>query len=99
MIVMGFAKLDKSYPESDSDGIEDDYGGEAVLPGNKVVSSTASVAFGQTYGKILALAYIKAQAAKPSTQLNVVVAGDTSPARVLEEPVHDPESLLPRKNI
>jgi len=85
-----------AYLEIEPDGEIDGHGGEAVLHDGKVVGSTASVAYGPTVGKILAFAYIKPQAAKPDTALEVVIHGTPRPARVLAEPAYDPQSLLPR---
>ncbi|MCP5072573.1 MAG: FAD-dependent oxidoreductase [Rhodobacteraceae bacterium] len=82
--------------EVEPNGVEDGQGGEAVLQGDKVVGSTASVAFGHTVGKILAFAYINPAAAKPGTELQVVIAGKARAARVLGEPAYDPNSELPR---
>lgn len=88
-----------AYLEIEPDGSEDGHGGEAVLHNNTVVGSTASVAFGHTVGKILAFAYIKPSAAVAGTRLQVVIAGKSRDAKVLDEPVYDPESLLPRTDI
>jgi len=85
-----------AYLEIEPDGEIDGHGGEAVMLDGRVVGSTASVAYGYTVGKILAFAYIKPEAAKPGTSLQVVVHGKPRAARVLGEPAYDPESLLPR---
>ncbi|MEM1007099.1 MAG: glycine cleavage T C-terminal barrel domain-containing protein, partial [Pseudomonadota bacterium] len=45
---------------------------------------------------ILAFAYIKPEAAKAGTTLEVVIHGKPRAARVLDEPAYDPQSLLPR---
>ena len=66
-----------------------------LLAGN-VVGSTASVAYGHTVGKVLAFAYIKPQANIAGTEIEVVVAGTPRKGRILDAPVYDPESLLPR---
>jgi dimethylglycine dehydrogenase len=63
-----------------------------------VVGSTASVAYGPTVGKVLAFAYIKPEAAKPDTQLQVLIHGEPRSARVLGEPAYDPDSLKPRED-
>ncbi len=63
-----------AYLEIEPDGIEGGQGAEAVLLDDKVVGSTASVAYGHTCAKILAFAYIKPRAARPRTKLRVVVA-------------------------
>lgn len=85
-----------AYLEIEPDGVADGHGGEAVLMGDVVVGSTASVAYGPTVGKILAFAYIKPDAARPGTALDVIVHGESRPARVLGEPAYDPHSLKPR---
>ena len=64
--------------------------------GDKVVGSTASVAFGPTVGKILAFAYIKPEAATPGTDLTVIIHGSPRNAKVLGEPAYDPASVKPR---
>jgi len=84
-----------AYLEIEPDGVEDGHGGEAVLLDGKVVGSTASVAFGHTYGKILAFAYVKPHVNVAGTDIEVVIAGAARKARVLAEPVYDPESKLP----
>lgn len=85
-----------AYLEIEPDGIVDGHGGEAVLLDGVVVGSTASVAYGHTIGKVLAFAYIKPNAAKPGTRLEVIIHGEKRTARVLSEPAYDPESVLPR---
>lgn len=85
-----------AYLSIETNGAEDGHGGEAVLLNNKVVGSTASVTYGHTVGKILAFAYIKPFAAKAGTSLKVVIAGSPRQAQVLNKPVYDPDSLLPR---
>ena len=87
-----------AYLEVEPDGVADGHGGEAVILDGRVVGSTASVALGPTVGKILAFAYIKPEAAKPGTELEVIVHGEPRAARVLGEPAYDPQSLKPRKD-
>ena len=65
----------------------------------QVVGSTASVAYGPTVGKILAFAYLKPEAAKPGTALDVVIHGVPRSARVLGESAYDPQSLKPRTDL
>ena len=85
-----------AYLEIEPDGVTDGHGGEAVLMDGVVVGSTSSVAFGPTVGKILAFAYLKPNAAKPGTILEVLIHGKPRCARVLSEPAYDPTSQLPR---
>jgi len=88
-----------AYLEIDPDGEKDGHGGEAVLHNGQVVGSTASVAYGHTVGKILAFAYIKPDAAKAGTELEVVIHGAPRAARVLGAPAYDPQSVLPRVDV
>lgn len=85
-----------AYLAIDEDGETDGHGGEAVMLGDRVVGSTASVVYGPTVGKILAFAYIKPEAAAPGTDLTVIVHGAPRAAKVLGEPAYDPASKLPR---
>jgi len=85
-----------AYLEIEPDGKADGHGGEAVLLNGHVVGSTASVVFSPTVGKILAFAYVEPQAAEPGTSLGVVIHGQSRSARVLSEPVYDPQGLKPR---
>jgi dimethylglycine dehydrogenase len=85
-----------AYLEIDPDGIEDGHGGEAVMLGDQVVGSTASVAYGHSVGKILAFAYVKPHANVPGTELSVIVAGQPRSARVLGQAAYDPMSEKPR---
>ena len=85
-----------AYLEIEADGQTDGHGGEAVLCDGIVVGSTASVVFSPTVQKILAFAYIQPHAARPGTQLEVIIAGQPRAAVVRAEPVYDPQSLLPR---
>lgn len=54
------------------------------------------MAYGHTVGRILAFAYLKADAAEPGTALQVIIHGRPRAARVLGEPAYDPQSLKPR---
>jgi len=85
-----------AYLEIEADGIWDGNGGEAVRMEGKVVGSTSSVAYSHTSGTILAFAYIKTYASKPDTKLEVILNEKWRKARVLGEPVYDPESIKPR---
>ncbi|MEM1198370.1 MAG: FAD-dependent oxidoreductase [Pseudomonadota bacterium] len=85
-----------AYLSIEADGEEDGHGGEAVLLNGEVVGTTSSVAYGHTVGSVLAFAYIKPHAAVAGTELEVVIMGKERPAKVLAEPIYDPESLLPR---
>ncbi|WP_370231537.1 FAD-dependent oxidoreductase [Cognatishimia sp.] len=87
-----------AYLAIDEDGETDGHGGEAVMLGDRVVGSTASVVFGPTVGKILAFAYIKPEAASPGTELTVIIHGAPRAAVVLGEPAYDPASVLPRED-
>jgi len=85
-----------AYLEIEPDGINDGHGGEPVIVAGKKVGSLASVAYSHTYGKILAFAFIKPQAAVPGTELQVVIAGKPRVGCILADAVYDPQSKLPR---
>ena len=85
-----------AYIEIDKDGDIYGHGGEAICLEGQVVGSTASVAYGPSVDKILAFAYLKPHAAIAGTKLDVIVHGKARGAKVLAEPVYDPQSLLPR---
>ena len=85
-----------AYLEIEPDGIEDGHGGEPVMIDGTVVGSTASVAFGHTYGKILAFAYIRPSANIIGQPVSVLIAGKPRAGKILGSPVYDPDSLRPR---
>lgn len=85
-----------AYLEIDPDGVRDGHGGEAVLLDGAAVGSTSSVVYGHSVGKVLAFAYLKPHAARPGTDLQVIIHGQPRAARVLGEPAYDPHSLRPR---
>jgi len=84
------------YLEIEADGVNDGNGGEAVLMDGQVVGSVASIVFGHTVGKVLAFSYVKPEAATPGQLLEVIIAGDTRSAVVRDQPLYDPEGLLPK---
>ena len=85
-----------AYLEIEPDGNADGHGGEAVLHESKVVGSIASVAFGHTYGKILAFAYVRPHVNVPGTEVEVVIHGKARAGRILGDAVYDPQSNRPR---
>ncbi|MFK7945650.1 MAG: FAD-dependent oxidoreductase [Paracoccaceae bacterium] len=85
-----------AYLEVDSDGISDGNGGEAVLVGGAQVGTVSSIAWGHRVEKLLAFAYVDPAHADPGAALEVVVMGNQRSARVLNQPVYDPDNLLPR---
>ncbi len=88
-----------AYMELEPNGVEDGHGGEGVYVDGKIVGSTASVAFGHTYGKILAFAYVKPEVYVDGAECEVMIAGEKRKGRFLTEPVYDPASELPRKDV
>jgi dimethylglycine dehydrogenase len=85
-----------AYLEITPNGEEDGHGGEAVLLDGRVVGSTASVAFGHTVGRILAFAYVKPHVNVAGTMVEVVIAGQPRPGRILGAAAHDPDATRPR---
>ena len=85
-----------AYLEVEPDGNSDGHGGEAVLLNGERVGATSSIAFGHSVGKILAFAYVEPKAAKPGTQLDVMIMGVPRKGKVLGAPAYDPENTRPR---
>ena len=85
-----------AYLEIEPDGEEDGHGGEAVLINDKVIGSTASVAYGHTVGKILAFAFIKQEHNVADTEVEVIIAGKSRQGKILGQAAYDPQSVLPR---
>ncbi len=85
-----------AYLEVDADGNADGNGGEGVLKDGRQIGAVSSIAFGHRTQKLLAFAYIEPEHAAPGTALEVVVMGQPRAAKVLDQPVYDPENLLPR---
>lgn len=83
-------------PENATGAESDGHGGEAVYHQGERVGSLSSIAYGHHVGKLLAFAYVKGEAAKPGTRLEVIIQGQLRGASVLAEPAYDPNSTLPR---
>jgi dimethylglycine dehydrogenase len=74
----------------------DPLGSESVWAEGECVGAIASGGFGYGVSAYLAWAYVKPAWAAPGTELQVTVLGELRSARVLAEPVWDPENLRPR---
>jgi len=74
-------------------------GGETVFCGGSRVGAVSSGGFGHWVGKSLAFAYVDPQFAAPGTTLEIMVLGESRPARVLPEPAYDPASHKPRTDV
>ncbi len=67
-------------------------GGEAVFLNGEKVGSVSSGGYGPNTDRSLAFAFLRADAAKPGTTLEISLFGDMRPATVLAEPVLDPQN-------
>ena len=85
------------YLAIESNDTEDGNGGEAVLNEGRLVGSIVSIIYSHTVKKILAFAYVKPEASKPNTNLEVIIAGQSRKAIVLSEAAYDPKNLKPRE--
>jgi dimethylglycine dehydrogenase len=74
----------------------DPLGSESVWAEGKCVGSISSGGYGYGVGAYLAWAYVKPACATPGRELEVMVLGQARQARVLAEPVRDPENARPR---
>ncbi len=71
-------------------------GAETVYMNGRAVGAVSSAGYGAHSGQSLAFAYVDPKVAAPDTELEVLVLGDRRPARVLVEPVYDPDNEHPR---
>ena len=79
-------------------GDADAIGGETVCLDGEPVGQVSSGGFGFYTGKSLAFAYVRPDAVTaPHGKLSVWVLNEARKARVLTEPVYDPDSLRPRQ--
>ncbi len=85
------------YLAIESNDTEDGNGGEAVLNEGRLVGSIVSIVYSHTVKKILAFAYVKPEASKPNTTLEVIIADQSRKAIVLSEAAYDPKNLKPRE--
>ncbi len=74
----------------------DGNGGEAIFANGRQVGTVSSIAYGHSVGMLLAFAYVRAEHARPGTELEVMIMGEPRQATVLADAAYDAESLLPR---
>ncbi len=84
-----------AYLEVDADGV-DPHASETVFLEGRRVGQVSSGGYGFSVEKSLAFAYVEPAAAAPGTELEVMVLGERRAARVLAEPVYDPNNERPR---
>jgi dimethylglycine dehydrogenase len=71
-------------------------GNEPVYAGEKVVGVTTSGAFGHAVGKSLAFAYVPPDAIEPGTEYEIMLFQERRKARIVAEPIWDPENTRMR---
>ncbi|MDH3473468.1 MAG: FAD-dependent oxidoreductase [Rhodospirillales bacterium] len=71
-------------------------GAETVFANGRAVGAVSSGAHGHHTGHSLAFAYVDPACAGPGTALDVMVLGERRPAKVLAQPVFDPDNERPR---
>ncbi len=76
----------------DDDGA-DAHGHEPVFAGHdRPIAYVASGGYGHTLGVSIALSYLPAEHSRIGTELEVEILGDRRPARVVAQPLYDPEN-------
>ncbi len=80
------------YLTIDHDELQFGHGGEAVLYKEEVVGSITSIVYSHFLDRVLAFAYVKPEAARPGTNLYVIVAGEPTHAKVLPSAIYDPSA-------
>ena len=67
-------------------------GSEPMFDGDTCVGVTTSGGYGHFVRKSLGFGYVTPALAKPATELSIDLLGERCRARVLKEPVYDPDS-------
>ena len=70
----------------------DPHGYEPILDGQERIGYVASGGYGHTVEKTIVLAYLPTAYVEPGTELAVRVLGECRAARVVEQPLYDPEN-------
>jgi dimethylglycine dehydrogenase len=76
----------------DSPGIEP-HGYEPVRADGRPIGYVSSAGYGHVVEQTIALAYLPVEHADPGTHLTVDVLGDPRPAKIVREPLWDPENV------
>jgi dimethylglycine dehydrogenase len=74
----------------------DAMGDEPVSMGHEIVGRVTSGGYGHHLGKSLAMGYLKTEAAKPGTRVEIAVLGERRPAETVRIPLYDPRNEKPR---
>jgi dimethylglycine dehydrogenase len=74
----------------------DAMGDEPVSMGDEIVGRVTSGGYGHHLGKSLAMGYLKTEAAKPGTRVEIAVLGERRPAETVRIPLYDPRNEKPR---
>jgi dimethylglycine dehydrogenase len=70
----------------------DPHGYEPILAGDEVIGYVAAGGYGHIVEKTIALAYLPSAYAEPGTDLEVKILGTRRSARIVEQPLYDPEN-------
>lgn len=74
----------------------DPHASETIYLNGERVGQVSSGGYGLYTEKSLCFGYVHPKAATPGTDLEISILGENRPAKVLAEPVYDPQSKLPR---
>ncbi|MEJ2026207.1 MAG: glycine cleavage T C-terminal barrel domain-containing protein [Limibacillus sp.] len=76
--------------------LADPLGSESVWQEGRCIGSISSGGYGYAEGAWLGWAYVRPEAARPGSSLEVMTLGSLRRATVLDAPVFDPENARPR---
>ena len=71
-------------------------GSEPVMAGRQVLGFVTSADYGYSVGTGIAYAYLPVEYSEPGTRLDILYFNERYAARVVEEPLHDPEGARMR---
>jgi dimethylglycine dehydrogenase len=91
--VVAYVKLEEPQGEQP---LADPLGSESVWQEGRCIGSISSGGYGYAEGAWLGWAYVRPEAARPGSSLEVMTLGSLRRATVLDAPVFDPENARPR---
>ena len=89
------ARIQLVYMEVDASD-SDCRGNEPIFANGEVVGLTTSGGFGFTVGKSLAFGYVDPKAAAEGQELEIEIYSEKKAARIIPQPIYDPQNERPR---
>ncbi|MBW2391328.1 MAG: aminomethyltransferase family protein, partial [Deltaproteobacteria bacterium] len=78
--------------DTDKTDAADPHGYEPIFAGDDAIGYVAAGGYGHTVEKTIALAYLPAAYLEPGTEVEVKILGTRRSAKVVEQPLYDPQN-------